>query len=399
MINENIPTNVFALRQSEFRAIPGCPWVYWAPPLIRDLFLSSTPMGEIAPSIHGTGTYDNFRFLRLWWEAGIRNIFFGGKNWLEFENSNKKYVPYMKGGEFKRWYGNQDYILQLVFKGRSLIEFLNEKRDSIRGREKIFNVGITYSFLTSGNFSARISPGGFIFDVAGSSLFPKNILLYLAILNSRFANYILKLVNPTVNFQVGDLARIPVPKKSSHTLEKLIVISIQLSKYSSSSDEVTYDFILPHWWKENNQDILNVQEKITKLESSINDEVYEIYGISFADSNIIEADLSENAILNDESILAQSKENEDEEESSNLSTIKNLSVSWLSYAIGIILDRFQPGTPGALGSAIYRCTDFVIGSLPEPTEEEFNELVGEPSQFAYIDEQGGRHVFYRPVEQ
>jgi len=73
--------------------------------------------------------------------------------------------------------------------------------------------------------------------------------------------------------------------------------------------------------------------------------------------------------------------------------------SFIAYDVGIVLGRFQPGTPGALGSAIYRRTDFAIGSLPEPTEEEFNELVGNPSQFAYVDEQGGRHVFSHPVEQ
>ena len=91
---------------------------------------------------------------------------------------------------------------------------------------------------------------------------------------------------------------------------------------------------------------------------------------------------------------------EDEEEASGEVCVSRqlLDFSWLSYALGIVLGRFQPGTPGALGSAIYRRTDFAIGSLPEPSEEEFNELVGDPSQFAYIDEQGGRHVFSRQVE-
>ena len=74
------------------------------------------------------------------------------------------------------------------------------------------------------------------------------------------------------------------------------------------------------------------------------------------------------------------------------------SVNIISYSIGVIFQRFTPGVDGLVGSAIYRRTDFAIGSLPEPSEEEFNELVGDPSQFAYIDEQGGRHVFSRQVE-
>ncbi len=92
----------------------------------------------------------------------------------------------------------------------------------IKSPDFYFRRGVTYSYLTAGEFSARLSPGGFIFDVAGSSLFPDDIPLVLALLNSTFAQFALKLINPTVNFQVGDLARLPVPKQSSTTLRDLV---------------------------------------------------------------------------------------------------------------------------------------------------------------------------------
>ena len=79
-------------------------------------------------------------------------------------------------------------------------------------------------------------------------------------------------------------------------------------------------------------------------------------------------------------------------------TREELAVRWISYAVGVVLGRFQPGIRGALGSAIYRRDDFAIGSLPAPDEAEFDELVGPPERFAYMDAEGGRHLFAPEVE-
>jgi hypothetical protein len=97
--------------------------------------------------------------------------------------------------------------------------------------------------LTSGSFSARLSPGGFIFDVAGSSLFPKDLYTILALMNSKFAQYTLTIINPTVNFQVGDLARLPIPNNSNPKVKDLVEQAIILSKKNSEENETTYDFI------------------------------------------------------------------------------------------------------------------------------------------------------------
>ena len=111
---------------------------------------------------------------------------------------HEKWYPYMKGGSFCEWYGNQDYVINYKKNGFELKAWADPLYGNsgwsrmIKSTEYYFRLGVTYSYLTSGNFSARISPGGFIFDVAGSSLFPDNILLVLAVLNSSFANYGLK---------------------------------------------------------------------------------------------------------------------------------------------------------------------------------------------------------------
>ena len=423
-------SSTYRVPQRAFDAIPGSPWVYWIPYGLRNLFETLPKLGDISPSIHGTATYDNFRFLRLWWEVGLANIGQKNRNWRDFEICLKSYVPYMKGGGFKRWYGNQEIVLQLLNRGRVLIEFLNSKRDSIRGSECIFHEGITYSFLTSSTFSARISPGGFIFDVAGSSLFPEKLLLTLAVMNSTFAGYALKLINPTVNFQVGDLARLPIVRDSSARLETLTREAITCAKARSAEDETTYDFIAPPRWDTGPDDpspgsgqaLAAAEARLAALERQIDDEVYRLYSIGDADRAAIEAELAGGSVSEGEDEAAANLDEDDEEgEAEAAMTREELAVRWISYAVGIVLGRFTIGDSGIddlrltideeegslvnrkskivnLGSAIYRQEDFAVGSLPMPDETEFDQLVGPAERFAYVDEAGGRHLFPADVE-
>lgn len=391
------PPNVYQLAQSNFDAIPDSPWVYWVKPSLRHLFEFLPRLGDMAPSIHGTATYDNFRFLRFWWEAGIPQISRGSRSWAEFELSKKTHVPYMKGGPFLRWYGNQEFVLQLQNRGRVLIAFLDSKRDSIRGSEQIFREGITYSFLTSGTFSARISPGGFIFDVAGSSLFPQDIPLLLSVLNSKFAAYVLKLLNPTVNFQVGDLARLPIPVSHGVALQSLVGQAVIIAKLNTAKDETSYDFIAPSPWRVGLGDMTAAQARLAELEREIDDEVYRLYAISDEDRAAIEAELAGEPIT-DEDNAEYATENTDEEGPEPPMTIEELADRWISYAVGIVLGRFQPGDLGSLGSAVYRREDFIVGSLSAPNDDEFDNLVGQSDRFSYIDKGGGRHMFSSETE-
>jgi hypothetical protein len=102
---------VLRYRQGDFDAIPGSPWVYWITPGLRRLFETLPKLGEIAQPRQGLATADNFRFLRYWWEVGTARIGFGCQSREESESRLEKWYPYMKGGLYRRWYGNQDYII------------------------------------------------------------------------------------------------------------------------------------------------------------------------------------------------------------------------------------------------------------------------------------------------
>ena len=130
-------------------------------------------------------------------------------------------------------------------------------------------------------------------------LFPENIPLILAVLNSQFAQYALKLLNPTVNFQVGDLARLPVPTESSEILENLVGRAIALAKADSAEDETTYDFTAPLPWEGGLEKATDRAAKLAEIERQIDEEVYRLYGISDEDRAAIEAELSDGTVDDD----------------------------------------------------------------------------------------------------
>jgi hypothetical protein len=162
---------VFVYQQADFNSIPGSPWVYWITPGLRRMFVELAKLGDITQTYLGMTTSDNSRFLRFWWEVGSDRIGFSYKDSDTAKYSGKKWFPYMKGGSFRRWYGNQEHVVNWMADGKEI----QEAPSFPRARKQYFRRGVTYSFITSARFSARLSPGGFIFDVAGSSLFPEEI--------------------------------------------------------------------------------------------------------------------------------------------------------------------------------------------------------------------------------
>lgn len=349
---------VFKYRQGDFDAIPGSPWVYWITTKLRNIFSKSKNLAEIAPPRQGLATADNFRFLKYWWEVGTDRIAFNCGSREKSEELLIKWYPYMKGGSFKRWYGNQAYTINYGQNGFELKAWADPLYGNsgwsriIKSTDFYFRRCVSWSDLTSGRFSARLSPGGFIFDVKGSSAFPENIPLTLALLNSSFAYYILNLLNPTVSFQVGDLSRLPVPNTSSLKIENLVKEAIELSKTDSKEDETTYDFIMPAAWKTGIEDVTARHQELAEIEHQIDDEVYQLYGISNEDRAAIEVELGDTSIFNPGDDDEDKTSTADEEtESSQIPSLthEDLARQWISYAVGMVMGRFQPGIENGLG--------------------------------------------------
>jgi hypothetical protein len=350
-------TLVVRYRQGDFDAILGSPWVYWITPGLRRLFETLPKLGEIAQPRQGLATADNFRFLRYWWEMGTASIGFGCQSREESESRLEKWYPYMKGGSYRRWYGNQDYIINYGQNGFELKAWADPLYGNsgwsriIKSTDFYFRRSVTWTDLTSGRFSARFSPGGFIFDVSGSSVFPDDVELVLGVMNSQFAQYVLKLLNPTIHVQVGDLARLPIPTTSSLRLCTLVEQAIALAKADSEADETTYDFIAPPAWDRGIDDVTARHQRLAEIERQIDEEVYLLYGISDDDRAAIEAELAESVGLEadgDENGEAAGEDTEEAVPEAAL-TPEELARRWIGYAVGIVMGRFQPGAADALG--------------------------------------------------
>ena len=410
----DLPPNVYRLPQRAFDAIPGSPWVYWIPDGLRRLFEELPSLGDVARPRQGTATSDNARFLRFGWEMGWSHIAFGCHNRVEARTSGKKWFPYMKGGAYRKWYGNQDYVVNW---GDGSAEIAAFDRAVIRNPDYYFREGVTWSDLSSTGFGVRYLPPGFVFDVKGSSGFPspEHRLIVLSMMNSPWMGFALALLNPTVSFQVGDISRVPFkhPDDSEREqLEELTQSAVHIRQWETTTDETTFDFIAPPRWDTGLHDLAAAQSRLSALEAQIDDEVYRLYSISDEDRAAIESELG--FTNNDLRFTGDDSNGATVEIVNPKSEIENrqeLGVRWISYAVGIVLGRFTIGDlrltndqpliqnrQSKIGNAIYRREDFAVGSLPAPDEAEFDQLVGPVERFAYVDDDGGRHVFPAQVE-
>ena len=408
MTIENLPNNVFDLRQSEFRAIPGGPWVYWFDDSIIKMFTANQSLSEKAFGKHGLSTCNNFRYIRFWWEVAKNNIDWNVNNATQTESNEHIWFPLAKGFTSTKWYGNQEYVVNWGINGKELkadvkskFPYLGDNLEFVLSSDKYyFQEGLTWTKVSSTGFKIRYLPPGYIASDASMALYLNDSkpIWCLGLLNSSFAALLLNSISPTINFTIGDVVTLPLPvNKHSLTFENMVVCCIRLAMVQLIYDESHRSFNSPGFWGKRSRISEQRQSKFRLLETQIDNEVYKLYDLT---DNIIE-NLNKEKFVNilDKDIQAEDSEQEPEDSLSTIQSSTQEAILTISYVMGIVLGRFQPGTPSALGSAIYRRSDFAIGSLPEPTEEEFNELVGDPSQFAYIDEQGGRHVFSREVEQ
>jgi len=238
-------------QQENFSKIPGSPVAYWVGEAVLDTFNSNQLLGDIARPRVGQNTGDNKRFLRLWFEIEREKITFGLKH-EELKTRSYKWIPYNKGGEYRRWYGNQEYLINWENDGKEIKDYAvvrNHGKHWLRYIQNVENMckpGVTWSFITSGPFSVRFLPSGFICDVAGSAIFPdsKDILELLVICNSKFATLILQVVNPTINMQASNVASIPIifDETQKPHIDALVEENIALSKADWNSFETSWDF-------------------------------------------------------------------------------------------------------------------------------------------------------------
>lgn len=234
--------------QKNFEKIPGSPIGYWVSEKMLNCFNAKDNIGNIANPRKGLATTDNKRFLRHWSEISFQFLGIGFKNKKDAEDSFCKWFPLNKGGEFRKWYGNNYMVVNWYHDGAEMKEAIiktykgGSYTKEIRSEDKYFKDCITWNALTSGTPSFRYSNYGALFDSAGSSMFPKEeqICPLLGILNSPIAKLFFDIINPTLNYGAGTIGSLPIV--DIHIDEKLVSQNISISRSDWDAHETSWDF-------------------------------------------------------------------------------------------------------------------------------------------------------------
>ncbi len=330
--------------------IPGMPVAYWLSPAARNLFAEHKPLGDAIHITGGMTTGDNERFIRRWFEVSQSRTCHSARSASEAVESRRRWFPYNKGGGARSWFGNRDFYVNWEDDGR---EILATDRATPRSRARYFQESLTYSATGSTSLSIRYSEPGFIFDAKGSSCFSDSgsLLSSLGYLASSTASYLLRALNPTIEFQTGDLSRLPnVPGGD----EGLVRGLIDIAKKDEARQETCWDFTGSPLASSGDgflgdleTDLFNESSLLTqeyrRLASANNEVIAAATGlIGEVDTSvsISQVKLDLNPIFR----FGSGKSDSEYRDMSRTSAVEDL----VSYAVGCMLGRYSLDKPGLI---------------------------------------------------
>ena len=243
----------YEINQENYKIIPEAPIAYWVSDRVRDTFRSSVLLWDIAKPRAGLSTGDNDKFEKQWFEVNINKIGFNYHDVSETRNGQHRWFPCNSGGEFRKWYGNNMIIVNWEINGNEIKNFIDEYgklKSRPQNTKYYFKEGITWTKLSLSKFATRLKNSGFIFDDTGRSAFIDdetgiNIYFLLGFLSSKVCEEYLKILNPTMSFTNGDIARLPILKDqiiTCTTIEYVVEKNIIISKAEWDSFETSWDF-------------------------------------------------------------------------------------------------------------------------------------------------------------
>ncbi len=240
--------NRFSTKQKNFYDIPGTPFAYWLSDTMFDIFKDSKTLSDVAKPRQGLATSDNDRFLKLWHEVDFSKIGFGITSIDDDRKFEYKWFPCTKGGSFRRWYGNNDYIVNWENDGEEIkayaAKLYRNYTRTIKNIPFYFRKGLTWSTISSGLFSLRYVPEGFVFETKGAMCYVDDKYLYsvLALYNTKVMQQFLAVVSPTLDYHEGPLGRTPILLEDNSEIDEITKNCITISKNEWDSFENSWDY-------------------------------------------------------------------------------------------------------------------------------------------------------------
>lgn len=225
---------------STFHDIPGSPIAYWASEGFRKAFQMGEVLGNVCTTRQGTATRDNNKWLRDWWEISRSAMTVDCKSPEDAQKAIQKWFPYNKGGQFRKWYGNAQHVINWFDDARRPQSDFTVKKNDL-----YFKQTITWGLISSSVISFRHQPEGSLFDVAGMSMACEDadqILQVLAFCNSSISQAVLQMIAPTLNYQIGDIMRLPIIPPHDKSVVRTVKECEKLSQTDWDTQETSWDF-------------------------------------------------------------------------------------------------------------------------------------------------------------
>ena len=349
--------NMYSISQDKFKKVPNKGIAYWIPERAFECFDKYDKLSLDSNAKQGLATGDNNKFRRFWQEVNFENVSINGYK------SEKKWFPYNSGGEFRKWYGNQYYLVDWSDNGNDIKNNYSsdgKQKSRPQNTDYYFKESISWSKVTIGGLAFRYFPEGFIFDVAGCSIFNEdsNKLFYLqGVLNSKLKEPFVYAITQSVNYEVGIINNFPIELPSEDSDYKnvinLVKDCIKIAKNDWDKSEVSWDFeVSPLYNSSNLKEAFlefetNVRTNLMQLyenEVSINKILLKTYGLEQEFSSTV--DLKEITAYQD--IVSINRDSDEE----NIKVLSKQQINkeevlsqFISYAIGVFLGRYRLDKP------------------------------------------------------
>lgn len=392
----NVDYGRFETKQSVFDLIPGRPIVYWASRQMLNAFEAGVPLGEVAPAKQGLATADNERFLRQWFEVSADRSYMRARDREDAQASGARWFPHNKGGEYRKWWGNQDYVVNWEDDGREIQSLVDPKNGKQRSRPQnidcYFRPCVSWSNVTSGEPSFRQYDSSSVFSHVGQALFPKECerIAVLGALNSTVIRHILDAISPGVHVNSGQVDELPWIEPASFELagvERLI----EIFRADWDARETSWDFARPpylrgghslledafdDWYRRSCETAGEAQ----RLETENNRYWADVYGL--ADEVEVDVPLARVSLTyNPRFAFAPTKgAPERSEEEYRWLHYQRSARELISWAIGVTMGRYSVDVPGlVLADQASSLDDFrarVADSRLEPDDDGIIPVTG-----------------------
>jgi type II restriction/modification system DNA methylase subunit YeeA len=246
---DNSGHHFFRASATDFKKINGSPIAYWVSDKVREIFEEGSVLKEIGDTRQGMATSDNNRFLCVWSEVSFEKAHLHAKTRNEAAESGKKWFPYNKGGDFRKWYGNSEFFLNWEHDGKELLDYAASLYGSptrtIKSISEYFKPCVSWSKISSANLAMRYYPVGYLFDVAGCCIFSQSnsdLMFLLGYSNTIMVRKLLASISPTLNFEAGQIASLPILDVDREQFSEHPNKLIEKAKQDWDSYEISWDF-------------------------------------------------------------------------------------------------------------------------------------------------------------